>query len=119
MKEVSGKDSKMSRNGKIYLELVIFAVIAGLGLLLPFARYRYNGLDYVLSGYHFLTGKTVCGGKVVFGPDIFLWTAVVSAVGILVVSAIGKKISAKFDCRAANPVSDKSVCCHNGNALFP
>ena len=78
---------------------IILSIVAGLMFLNPFAAYTYNGGRYTVTGLDFVTGKTVCGGKVVITTEISFIVALAGLLLIILGSALISVISEKISFR--------------------
>lgn len=83
--------------GKIRIEMLILGLIMILGNLAPFAHYRYKKHTFQLSGFDFMLGKTIAGGKVEIVPNAMLWTAVVFAAVIIVFALLASKMKTRVN----------------------
>lgn len=59
--------------------------------ILPSVGYTYNKVRYSLSALDFITGKVVCGGKVVLTPSIAMILALIGIVAVLAAGLISLK----------------------------
>lgn len=71
------------RRKQIHIEMILTAVVVIISLFLPYVSYTYKSKSYIISGFSLLTGKTVCGGKVVLSPNIPMIILVLCAVACL------------------------------------
>lgn len=87
----------LAKSGGIRIETLILGIIMILGNLAPFAHYRYKKHDFTISGFDFMIGKTVSGGKVVISPNILLWIVVVLAAVIIITSLLAPKMKTRIN----------------------
>lgn len=87
---------KISKPGGIRIETLILGIIMILGNLAPYAHYRYKKHDFTISGFDFMLGKTVSGGKVVISPNALLWIVVVLAAVIVICSVLAPKMKTRL-----------------------
>ena len=78
---------------------IILSIVTGLMFLNPFAAYTYNGGRYTVTGLDFVTGKTVCDGKVVITTEISFIVALAGLLLIILGSALISVISEKISFR--------------------
>lgn len=71
---------------------VILSVLMLVCMLLPYANYTYKKMVYTLSGFEFLTGGTISGGKVTYGTNVTVVLSLVFTVLILVLAAAYPKM---------------------------
>lgn len=67
----------------IHFELLIGFAVLVIALFLPYVSYSYKSANYTLSGLSILTGKTVCGGKVVLPVSIPMIVLIIAALAVL------------------------------------
>lgn len=68
----------------IHLELLAGALVMLVTMFLPYISYTYKSKGYTLSGLSLLTGKTVCGGKVVLSPSFPVILLAIAIVAVLI-----------------------------------
>ncbi len=99
MRKTGGNLVEQILSGRLWTRLILAGLTAlCLALFLfPFASYTYRSQVYTLTGLEFLTGATVCGGKVVIetGIPVILILAglLLILAGTLLNGALGKKLS--------------------------
>lgn len=69
---------------RIHFELIIGFVLAFVSLVFPFVKYTYRSKNYTLTGLEYLTGKVICGGKIVLPLSVVMIVLVIAMVAILV-----------------------------------
>lgn len=73
------------------VDVTVLGIVMLVCLFLPNMHYTYKKVKYTLSGFDFLTGGSVCGGKVVFGTNLGMLLVAIGIILILVGSLIGFK----------------------------
>lgn len=68
---------------RIHLELLAGFVVMLVTIFLPYISYTYKSKGYTLSALSLITGKTVCGGKVVLSPSFPMILLAVATVAML------------------------------------
>ena len=71
---------------RIMYEVLIAGVVLLVSVVLPFLKYSYKGKAYGLSGISLITGKVVCGGKIVLTTSIPMVLILIAGI-VLVISA--------------------------------
>lgn len=87
--EIDGAKSKM------LIDIVVLSIVMLASLLLPYASYTYKKVKYTLSGFEFILGKTIAGGKVVIPVNIILVISCFAVVLILVTAFLSNKVTKK------------------------
>ena len=72
---------------RIMFEILIAGIVLLASAAFPFLKYSYQGKVYGLSGISLLTGKTVCGGKIVLTTSIPMVLIIIAGI-VLVISAV-------------------------------
>lgn len=86
------KDKKL----KILIDIVLLSIIMLGTYFFPFVNYTYKKINYSLSGFDFVVGKTICGGKVVINNNIWLIIAVGAVVVLAVLAVIYTKLKPRL-----------------------
>lgn len=81
-------EKKWFTTRNLELSYIILTIVAGLMFLNPFATYIYNGEKYTVTGLDFVTGKVVCGGKVVITSEVSFVVALVAMALIILGAAL-------------------------------
>lgn len=68
---------------RIHFELLAGFVVMLVTMFLPYISYTYKSKNYTISGLSLITGKTVCGGKVVLSPSFPMILLAVAIVALL------------------------------------
>ncbi|MBO7246771.1 MAG: sugar ABC transporter permease [Bacteroidaceae bacterium] len=86
------------KNNKIMFDLLLAGVISIITIFLPVLSYTYKKKTYDLGFLSLLTGKTICGGKVIITPNIpaiiLVCMEVIVIAMALLTPVLKKKISA-------------------------
>lgn len=83
-------------NQRFLLDAAILSIIMIIAGFLPFAHYTYKKVVYTISGFEFITGKVIAGGKVTIHTNIAMCIVLAAAVMILVTSLIYGRLQKKI-----------------------
>lgn len=81
---------------RIPFEIAVGGILVILTMLMPYAKYKYNGAYYNVPGYYFLTGNTISGGTCTFGPHGVVWLIVILAVVMIIGAFVYPKLKPKL-----------------------
>lgn len=82
--------------GKLPIDIMILAVITVLCYITPFASYTYKRVEYTISGFEFLFGKTIMGGKLVISPSWAMIAELIVIIVLVVVALIFSKLKPRW-----------------------
>lgn len=91
-----GETFHIDTKGKILFDMIVLAVISILCYIAPFAAYTYRKVRYTISGFEFLTGKTIMKGAVAVEPLVILWAGVVISVLMIVAAVLYSRLKSKW-----------------------
>lgn len=89
------KKEKITTQHKMLFDIIALSVVMVVSLFLPYASYTYRKVKYVLSGFEFIMGKTIAGGKVVVQPSVLLIVSVAAILVICIAALLSGKLSRK------------------------
>ncbi len=118
-REVSEVDKKSSLmripeagEKSLRIELILAGLVMGVMTFLPFVGYTYKKARYTLSGMSLISGKTICGGKVVLTPSVPVILMLVAAVAIILAGVLCSVFSADKGMLIAAAASIVSLACN-------
>lgn len=89
--KTKAKRQFLATKDKVLIDLIILVVLSIITLILPFAEYTYKKTIYTLSGYQFLTGAVIQGGKLIIDPQGIIIAALLFITLAFVVALIFPK----------------------------
>lgn len=81
---------------KMLIDMILLGLLTVLCFIAPFASYTYRRVNYTITGFEFLTGKTIMSGLVTIHSSVLLWICLVVAVLLIVLSIIFSKLKPRL-----------------------